>query len=127
VLLGSVSACKGGQGRKLTPSSGSSPLGSLVSAVKPCFIEAQAPSAYAAATGRWTPPLVWCSPDLLHCVPVSAALLFIAVPVGSCLFQLCFQLLNLFQIANPQSGQAGQLLHQPVVLSVLEKDAEVRG
>lgn len=92
--------------------------------MKSCFIEAQATFAYSAETGRWTLPL---TPDLLHRVPVSPALLFIAVPLGSCFLQLCFQLLNLFQISNPQSRQAGQLLHQPVVLFALEKDSEVRG
>lgn len=70
---------------------------------------------------------IWYTPDLLHRVPVSPAPLFIAVAVGRCFFQLCFQLLNLFLVTNPLSSQAGQLLHQSVVLSALEKDWAVRG
>lgn len=60
------------------------------------------------------------STDLFHGSPVSHPLLLIILPVGGCSVQFGFQFLNLLHVTGPKGSQAGQLLHQPVVLFVLE-------
>lgn len=68
------------------------------------------------------------SPDLFHGGLVFLPLLLITVPVGGCFVQLRFQFLNLLRVTGPKSGDAGQLLHQPMVLFVLEeKTADIWG
>lgn len=72
--------------------------------------------------------IITTSTDLFYGSLVFPPLLLIIVPVGSCSVQLGFQFLNLLHVTGPKSGQAGQLLHQPVVLFVLEeKTADVWG
>lgn len=98
----------------------------------PLSSEREAPLTEGALWGHTLRSLPWedsqlspltTSTDLFHGSLVSLPLLHIIAPVGSCPVQFRFQFLNLLHVTGPSGSQAGYLLHQPVVLSVLEKNS----